>query len=160
MERNFSKAVDVLNGVLARRVVQPQAKSNYDLDVQAMPVWCLYLFCTSAIQLEKLASELSKAYPHIVPLDLARQIPEYAGEAVGWFSGIFSGVREAELLQGPATWPDGEKESESEAAAELGLEIILMMALCSFFIPMVLRFLWMLLFWGGERHYQQPDHIR
>ena len=150
VERNISRAVEILRGVLARSSSNGSSNGNEQaehLDVNQLPIYCLYVFCLGAIKLEELALYAAAKYPNVVGMDIARQIPDFAGKTAGWLSGAFSGIRDAELLPfASSAWPDGEKASESEAAAELGLEIVIAIAVCSAFVPAVLGFVWRLLF--------------
>jgi len=138
--------VEILNGVLARSSSNGNEQVEH-LDVNQLPIYCLYVFCLGAIKMEELALYAAAEYPNVVGMDIARQIPDFAGQTAGWLSGAFSGIRDAELLPfASSAWPDGEKASESEAAAELGLEILMAIAVCSAFVPAVLGFVWRLLF--------------
>ena len=150
--RDIRQAVEVLKVALTQ-LGEPGREANYDLDAQALPLHLLYFYCVTALRLEDLASVMAAEYPDFLPQDLGWRVQDAAGQTVAWLSGAFSGLRSAQLLPASAeTWPDGEKGSESEAAAEFGLEILIMIVLCSVLVPVMLRVLETLLFDNGVQH--------
>ena len=106
------------------------------------------------LRLQEVVAAASSAYPALVPGDLSRRIPDIAGETTAWLSGALTSVRSQQVLPAfSAAWPDGEVEGQSEAAAELGLEILILIAFSSAFMPALVGFIWRSIFrmGGGER---------
>jgi hypothetical protein len=121
-------------------------------DIQAVPLWFLYAYCMSVLQLEESAAAAAAAYPELVPSGWAARIPELAGRTAAWLSGTLTSLRDVDVLPAAsASWPDGEREEQSEAAAELGLEILILIAISSALVPALLGFFWRLVCGAREQ---------